>query len=79
MFKFYICVAMKTTLTIAFAIWWGLFAIMSALIDRNWFFSNYKARPFVSLFGRRGARIFYIVLWIILIIWGIYMLVTEGK
>lgn len=40
----------------------GAFAICGAVFDWDWFMNNYKARPFVKMFGRNGTRIFYAVL-----------------
>lgn len=48
----------------------GLFCIFCAYKDYDWFMENCKARPLVALFGRNGARGFYIVLGAIIIITG---------
>ncbi len=40
----------------------GLFSIVASIFNWDWFFENRKARLFVSLFGRTGARVFYIIL-----------------
>lgn len=40
----------------------GLFTVVGALANWDWFFENSRAKPFVSLFGREGARVFYVVL-----------------
>lgn len=53
------------------AILGGMLCICGSVFDFEFFFKNYRARPFVDLFGRNGARIFYIVLGIFLIIAGI--------
>ena len=37
----------------------GMFCICAAIFDWDFFFENYKARPVVDAFGRNGARIFY--------------------
>lgn len=37
----------------------GVFSICGAAFDADWFMNHRKARLFVSLFGRVGARIFY--------------------
>ena len=44
------------------AVFAGLFAIVGAVMDWDWFMNNGWARPFVKLFGRQGARAFYVVL-----------------
>ncbi|MGN1416446.1 MAG: Imm17 family immunity protein [Oscillospiraceae bacterium] len=54
----------------------GLFSIAGAVFDWDFFFSNSKARVFVRLLGRTGARIFYGILGIAIIIMGI-MVVTA--
>lgn len=40
----------------------GLFAIVGAALDWNWFMESRKARLFVMIFTRNGARVFYILL-----------------
>jgi len=40
----------------------GLFSICGAAFDWDWFINSRKAQPFVTLFGRTGARVFYMLL-----------------
>ena len=40
----------------------GAFSICGAVFDWDWFMNNYKAKPFMALFGRKGTRIFYGIL-----------------
>ena len=37
----------------------GAFSLAGAIFDWDWFMNNRRARLFVSIFGRTGARIFY--------------------
>ncbi len=46
----------------------GLFSIVASIFNWDWYFENRKARMFVSLFGRTGARVFYIILGVFIII-----------
>ena len=46
----------------------GLFPILAAVFDWDFFFNNYKARPVVKVLGRSGARIFYAVLGTVIIV-----------
>ncbi len=46
----------------------GLLCIAAAVCDWDWFFDNYRARPFVKLLGRNGARVFYAILGALLMI-----------
>ena len=48
----------------------GAFAICGAIFDWDFFFNNYKARPIVALFGRNGARGFYFLLGMVIIVLG---------
>jgi len=48
----------------------GLFIIAAALLDWDWFFNHWRAALFVRLFGRNGARIFYVVLGALLLFLG---------
>ena len=40
----------------------GAMCIAAAIGDWDWFFENFRASPFVRLFGRGGARVFYALL-----------------
>lgn len=51
----------------------GIFSICGAVFDWDWFMNNRRARFFVSIFGRNGARLFYIVLGMLLIVFGILL------
>lgn len=48
--------------TALFAFACGIFVIAAAALDWDWFFNNWRARFFVDLFGRDGARLFYALL-----------------
>ena len=54
----------------------GLFSICGAVFDWDWFINSYKARLFVALLGRNGARIFYGILGLIIVVLG--GLITLG-
>lgn len=49
----------------------GIFSILASVKNWDWFFNNHKARPFVRIFGRTGARIFYGLLGIFIIFVGV--------
>lgn len=40
----------------------GLFSITCAVMNWDWYMNSRRARLFVSIFGRTGARIFYVLL-----------------
>ncbi|MDR3355172.1 MAG: immunity 17 family protein [Synergistaceae bacterium] len=40
----------------------GLFSIVCALKDYDWFMNSRRAALFVRLLGRGGARVFYVLL-----------------
>ena len=40
----------------------GVFCVYSAWKDYDWFMESRKARAMSNLFGRKGARVFYLVL-----------------
>ena len=44
----------------------GAFSILASIFNWDFFFENRKARIFVNLFGRKGSRIFYSVLGLLL-------------
>ena len=45
----------------------GVFAVIGAVSNWAWFFESRKGRSFVKLFGRGGARVFYVLLGVFLI------------
>ncbi len=49
----------------------GIFSLLGAVNNWDWFFNNYKAQPFVKIIGRTGARIFYGILGAVIIVLGI--------
>jgi hypothetical protein len=51
----------------------GLFGIIAAVMDWDWFMNHPKARFMCSLCGRNGARVFYIVLGTALVVGGVLM------
>ena len=57
----------------AFAYLAGVFVIVAALVDWNWFFSHPRARFFVDAFGRNGARAFYGILGCVMLYIGFYL------
>ena len=48
----------------------GVLCTYCAYKDYDWFFGSYKARPFIRLFGRDGARKLYMGLGIFLTLVG---------
>ena len=54
----------------------GLFSICGAAFDWDFFINSRKARFFVSILGRTGARIFYAILGLVIVVLG--ALITLG-
>ena len=54
----------------------GLFAVAGGVFDWEWFMGHRKARVFVKLLGRNGARIFYCILGSVVAVLGV--LITFG-
>lgn len=46
----------------------GVLCILASIYDWDWFFDNFRARPFVRLLGREGARWFYAILGLFLMV-----------
>lgn len=57
----------NTLLTFLLLFGAGAFTIVGAVMDWNWFMNSRRARFFVAIFGRMGARIFYILLGLFII------------
>jgi len=49
----------------------GLFTIIASATDWDYFFNHIKAKLFVKIFGRKGARIFYMILGFGLLAFGV--------
>lgn len=49
----------------------GLLSIIAALFNFEWYFRTSNARTFVNMLGRSGARIFYGLLGLALIVCGV--------
>lgn len=52
----------------------GTFALVASIFNWNFFFESRKAKLFLTLFGRNGARIFYSALGVFLFFMSIKML-----
>lgn len=55
----------------------GAFSLLGGICDWEWFMNSRKARFIVKILSRNGARIFYTVLGIIIVVFGI--LVTMDR
>ena len=51
----------------------GLFSIVCSVFDFEWFMNHRKARFFVKIFTRNGARIFYAILGLVISTIGILL------
>jgi small neutral amino acid transporter SnatA (MarC family) len=49
----------------------GAFSLAAALFNWDWFMNAHKARFIVKIFTRNGARIFYGILGLILVVLGV--------
>lgn len=47
------------------------------IFNWNWFMNNSRARLFVWLFGRDGARVVYVLLGFLIMVGGLFLL-TSG-
>ena len=54
----------------------GVFSILGAIFDWEWFMNSRKARFLVRIITRNGARLFYGILGLALVVLGV--LVTAG-
>jgi predicted small integral membrane protein len=52
----------------------GVFSIVGGVANWDWFMDHRKARFFVKLFTRTGARIFYCILGAAIVVLGVLML-----
>ncbi len=54
----------------------GVFSLIAAIRNYDWYFSTHGASMFIKWFGRKGARVFYAVLGLILIFCGVMGLLS---
>ncbi len=52
----------------------GLFAICGAVFNWDFLMNSFKSRFWVRILGRNNARIFYGIIGIAIVVWGLYML-----
>ncbi|MDR1880600.1 MAG: immunity 17 family protein [Tannerellaceae bacterium] len=57
----------------------GLFSLVASIGNFDWYFSSRKASGIVQWFGRTGARIFYGLLGLLLIVCGVAFFLTGYK
>lgn len=57
----------------------GVFTIVCAAKDYDWFMNHHKARLFVALFGRGGARAVYVVLGALLTVMSLLVMVMGDR
>ena len=55
----------------------GLLSVAASYFNWDWYFNNYRARFLVKTIGRKGARIFYMVLGLFLVGLGVALLMGS--
>ena len=51
----------------------GLFVLAGSLFNWDWYWERRRTRVWVDLFGRTGARLFYGVVGLAVLVWGSLM------
>ncbi len=59
------------TWVIILSVFAGLFSLAGAILDWEWFMTNYKAAVIVRILGCSGARLLYALLGLVLIALGL--------
>ncbi|PCH75691.1 MAG: hypothetical protein COB98_08505 [Flavobacteriaceae bacterium] len=59
----------ETTINILFMLI-GVFAIVASVLEWNFFFNSKKAQGLIAILGRKGTKIFYIVIGVGLLLVG---------
>lgn len=67
---------MENNIVVTFIILAGLFSILASLFNWDFFFENRRTAFFMHLFGRKGARVFYFILGLLLFFLA-YKVLTE--
>ena len=55
----------------------GLFAVAGSFSRWTWFWRSGRAKTVVDIFGHAGARTFYFVVGMILVVAGFYVVVVD--
>jgi hypothetical protein len=50
----------------------GIFVVVMAVANQDWFFERSRARFTVQFFGRQGARIVYGITGVVIVLMGIF-------
>ena len=74
-----IVVPQQFWLIVAFLLGGGAFSLMGGLMDWDFFISNRRARLPLAKFGRKGARIFYGIIGVLLMLGGTGMLLLAPE
>ena len=56
----------------------GLFSLAGGVLNWDFFMNNYRAKLFVSVLGRQGARVVYVLLGLGLAGFGAFQLLSES-
>ena len=54
----------------------GITSILASVFNWGLFFDHWKAKPLIKILGRSGAKVFYIVIGIITIIFSIFFMIS---
>lgn len=57
----------------------GIFTIFCAAKDYDWFMNHRKAKLFVAIFGRGGARVVYVLLGLVLTVVSLFVIFMGDK
>ncbi|MCI4670442.1 MAG: immunity 17 family protein [Bacteroidia bacterium] len=55
----------------------GGFSLLASIFNWDFYFEHSRARFFVKIFTRAGARVFYALLGLLLLGVGVYQILTE--
>ena len=58
-------------------LFFGLLCIVSAIFDWDWFMNHHKAQFVCTKLGRNRARVFYVILGVVLFVLGILSTISS--
>lgn len=64
---------MLNTITAVIFVILGILSISASIFNFKWFFTSENGKMFVKFFGRRGARIFYGIMGILILYMAYYV------
>lgn len=68
---------MRNEITPYLLVFVGIFTLSGGVMNWQWFMNHRKARPFVRILGPMGARVFYALLGLVCVTFGLVLIIKH--